>query len=1120
MALHIIVSNSAGPLAEHFRENIYKKRDKDELFTKEIVVVQSQGMSVWLNQQLADPIAANLDTPFLNTFADSVLKAYWPEDEKPLMTEDWMFWRIFHLLLTDLSLYPELARYVQGENQSLKACQLAEKTAAQYDNYQIYHPDLLAKWRESEADDQWQARLYRALTEEAVSRDIRFTEFEPKPGLQPKRISVFAVSSLAPLHLDFFRKLGTVPDTEVWMYYLNPSREYWSENRSKKEAVIQSAKRLFSGMDPDEGMVGNPLLTSLGRQGRDFFRYLISHEEYQFEEPQLFEHAAAEGKTDPDYQYQYRSATMLQALQEDILQNIYRNPSSKEDDPFSGKPLRAQGDEPDGSIVINSCHTELRQVEVLYDQLLKLLEDEKLEPRDILVMAPDIGIYEPYIKAVFGGEESKLRNQFTISDRSKRRQNLCADMLLKVMQLLNGKFEAGAVLELFENPELAARWHFSRQNLDDIRDWVKSLKVIWGINGEHHKQVSGAEFEEYSWEPALDRLILGCAAAADPVSENIEPVYPFDGAEGLNSKTAGDFAAFVHMLIDFHARMTGHHTLTEWCDLIQELLDMLFVSGSRNFKELAAIRGTLTLLRKQGESDVWKDWNGADVRLACYLLEKLLLPTGIQEPFLRGKITFCSLMPMRNIPMKVIAVLGLEEETFPRKDFNSGFNVVSAAGRRAALERSRSSEDRYIFLEALLAAKEHLLLFYQGHHKLTGKELAPAVPVKELIDTLNATFPAWRNKYIRNQCLRSFDPVYFQGKKDYYSYSEKNFSAAQVVCGEMPAARGLLTEKMKDGALPQIITPEQLVSFFQNPCEYYLDKVLHLGKEYDEDSETTRHDSEPIDPDTSDCTQVRKVLLERLREQPDLLKSGTVPEQLRDFLRKTNQLAVGHIGDTELKEAVRMVQTIPAEWLGPTVPLPVSIAFKGITIEGTVDVEKNSKQLHVLAPSISAVNKNLLELYLKHLMLCASGHTGKARFCCYKKASGNTPELFVRQYLIPKYTTETEPASPLYDPGNDPSPDEVKAAKKRLAVLVDYFCKGHSRPLAFFLNAGKPQAGRTSEGNAFGSSAKEHFETIDLKDQAVKIFFELESTELEPVYNEFTAISEQVFGFFSTRREK
>ena len=1116
MALHIIVSNSAGPLAAHFRENIYKKRTLDELFTKEIAVVQSQGMSVWLNQQLADPIAANLETPFLNSFADSVLQAYWPGDEKPLMTEDWMFWKIFHMLLADLRQYPELARYVQGENRSLKACQLAEKTAAQYDNYQMYHPDLLARWRESGADDQWQARLYRALAAEAVSRDIRFTEFEPKPGLQPKRISVFAVSSLAPLYLDFFRKLGTVPGTEVWLYYLNPSQEYWSENRSKKEALVQSAERLFSGRDPDEGIVGNPLLTSLGRQGRDCFRYLISHdEEFQFEEPQLFEHAVTDGENDPDYQYP--AATMLQAVQEDILLNIYRNPASAKDDPFSGKPLAVQGDEPDGSIVINSCHTELRQVEVLYDQLLKLLEDEKLEPRDILVMAPDIGIYEPYIKAVFGGDESKLRNQFTISDRSKRRQNLCADTLLKVMQLLNGKFEAEAVLDLFENPELAARWHFSRQNLDDIRHWVKSLKVIWGINGEHRKQVSGAEFEEYSWEPALDRLILGCATAADPASEEIEPVYPFDGAEGLNSKTAGDFAAFVHMLIDFHDRMTGNHTLLEWCDLIQELLDMLFESGSRNFKELAAIRGTLTMLRKQGESEVWKDWNGADLRLAGYLLEKLLLPTGIQEPFLRGKITFCSLMPMRSIPMKVIAVLGLEEETFPRKDFNSGFNMVSAAGRRAALERSRSSEDRYIFLEALLAAKEHLLLFYQGYHKLTGKELAPAVPVKELIDTLNATFPAWRNKYIRRQCLRSFDPAYFQGKKDYYSYSAKNFSAARVVCGEMPAAKGLLTENMNGVDFPQIITPDQLVSFFQNPCEYYLDNILHLGKEYD--SEISLRDSEPIEPEKSERSILRQTLLRELRERPDALAPDQLAK-LTDYLRKTNMLAVGHIGEAELADNLQLVGKIPAAWLQPTVPQSVRIQFNGIAIEGSIEVEETSRRLHVLAGSISAVNKKRLECGLKHLMLCASGQTGRSGFCYYKEATNKKPEEFVIQYLNPACTTGTDPDTSFYNAEADDAPEEVKAARKRLAALLEYFRLGHSRPLAFFLNAGKSQITRKNPDNRFGATAVKEFDKHDHHDPAVAMFFDRESIDLVPVYEEFTKISELAFGFQTTKGGK
>ena len=306
MALHIIVSNSAGPLAEHFRENIYKKRTADDLFKPEIAVVQSQGMSVWLNQQLADPIAANLKTPFLNSFVDSVLDAICPA-EGPLMTEDWLFWKIFRLLLAGSKEFPELVHYTVGENKTMKACQLAEKLANLFDQYQIYHRLLLADWRKSENDRCWQARLFRRISDGATGRDQRFVQFfrkdfTPDELLKlPRRVTLFGISAMAPIYFDFFRRLAKF--AEVWFYYLNPCKEYWAENSPQRKIAGQAYRRMCADEIPEE-ILGNPLLASLDRQGQDFFRYLMSIEDVPpddscsvfapLEEETLFEDRTAE----------------------------------------------------------------------------------------------------------------------------------------------------------------------------------------------------------------------------------------------------------------------------------------------------------------------------------------------------------------------------------------------------------------------------------------------------------------------------------------------------------------------------------------------------------------------------------------------------------------------------------------------------------------------------------------------------------------------------------------------------------------------------------------------------------------------------------------------------------
>ena len=365
MAMHIIVSNSAEQLACHFRERIYLQRTAEELFLPETVVVQSQGMSVWLNQQLSDPVAANLETPFLNSFTDEILTRCCGDMTGELMTEDWMFWRIFRILQSDLTGYPELKRYLETDNAELKACQLAEKTAALFDRYQVYHGDLLRGWRSGSGETarSWQARLFLQISEGASGRDERFAAFlakeftDAETASLPKRVSLFGLSSLAPVYFNFLLKLGTL--TEVWFYYLNPSLEYWSDNESQKSAARKRSRadweHLQRGENPDVRPGGNPLLASLGRQGQDFFRYLSSLEEEPDGE-QRFEHYVSGG--DCGLQYQYENYTMLSALQEDILLNISRNPESDEDEPESGLPLNIPCGKPDGSVMIHSCHIQ------------------------------------------------------------------------------------------------------------------------------------------------------------------------------------------------------------------------------------------------------------------------------------------------------------------------------------------------------------------------------------------------------------------------------------------------------------------------------------------------------------------------------------------------------------------------------------------------------------------------------------------------------------------------------------------------------------------------------------------------------------------------------------------
>ncbi|MBE6373766.1 MAG: exonuclease V subunit gamma, partial [Lentisphaerae bacterium] len=918
------------------------------------------------------------------------------------------------------------------------------------------------------------------------------------------RVSLFGISALAPVYFEFFRKLGTL--IEVWFYYLNPSQEYWSENETRKSAARRSCReswtRLRQEQNPDDRPRGNPLLTSLGRQGQDFFRYLTSLDEEPEGEQLFIDHVNA--GNNEDGQYQYPGGTQLGVLQEDILQNISRNPGSAADDPESGQPLETETGEPDGSVAIHSCHSKLRQVEVLYDQLLALIEKEKCEPRNILVMAPDIGEFEPYIQAVFGGGGSLLQNQYSIADRSKRSQNRCADTLLKVLQLMTGRFEVTAVFDLFENEDLAERVGLSGSELEDIRYWIAELGVHWGIDGEDHKTHCGVNFEEYSWKQALDRLILGYAVAERDSEQALDTVIPFDSAEGHKSVIIGNFVRFLQLLFEKREILLRSHDLEKWCDILSDLPGQLFSEGTGNYQELAALRRTFAELRASAEMFAVRE--KLDLRLIMYLIEKKLAPTGISEPFLRGKITFCSLMPMRSIPMEVIAVLGLDEQNFPRRDYSPGFNVVSAAGQRAALERSQNSEDRYIFLEALLAARKHLLLFYQGKDPKTNKPRPPAVPLAELRDALDATFPKLAGKWETEHCLQAFDSRYYREDSKLFSYSAENFEGAEAFSKFRSAAafQDLMDDKKAVyrikypsraanwtvGQEPETLTqttPKILENFFRNPCQFFLETAAGLRKHYD--TEVSLEDSESTVLDELGRYQLRSEILNQIQ------KGLTPGNTLYQLLKKTNRLPVGEVGKQQYNESLEDIRQIPEIWLDRYMHSQgygVSLNLDGIRIEGEIPVAEADLEPYVISRS-SSIARDLITLRLRHLILCAAGHGVTAHFWNQKEKCC--------QHLVGL---------------------SIDSAKEKLLPLIKYYLEGHHRPLPFFPKAGysvSPTRKGWQQVRSFRDAyTGNDFSSGDYEDPAVQLIFTEDALEEEsPFLEEFGQISHQVFGFAKGR---
>ena len=957
--LYLYTGNKLERLADQFCRQVYMHPCAAWL-TPEAVVVQTQGMAAWLRLKLAEssPVAANLNFPFLNTFISSVFERIFSgyHEEMRNLSRERMTWRLFHIFMDHPESYPELEKYFSHDTGAadLKKYQLAARIAGLFDQYQIYRADVLAQWRTvPPIGKNWQARLFLELVGSGHGMDGYFRDFLALRTLPdhaaPERVTVFGINAMAPVYLQFFVKLGEFRD--VHFFYVNPCEDYWSDVLSGRQAL-----RLARRMGGDASMLagGNPLLASLGTRGRDFFSLMTEIPETDIaEEYSCFEPFSA-GRS-----------SMLGAIQQDVLENVRRGGVSPAG--HDAAPPLARGPS-DRSISIHNCHSALREVEVLHDQLLALLQDKRIQPRDIIVMAPDISAYEPYVNAVFG--TGRLKDFYAFSDRSIRDSNRTAAAFLSLLRLRDGKYEISAVFDLLEHPPLRRRWELSDGDLNLMRQWAAASGIRWGVDAAHREELCGVGFEEYSWEQGLDRLLLGYAVLRDEAEQGREEVVSLDTVEGSDAETLGRFIHFVQALFSLRERLSVARPLESWCELLLAVLDEFFLCGDDSYLELSAIRGALRQLAEYGrELELAEELSP---ELVLSLLEHGFGELNSSESFLHGGITFCSLVPMRSIPMKVVAILGLRDGAFPRRDTTVGFSLLASEKRR--LDPSPSLEDRYLFLESVLAAREHLLLFYQGRDCRGEKEYPPASPLAELIDTLGASFDIAPEKLVTEHRLQAFEFAYFNGRNPgLFSYSEADFKAASALA-ETLTGKGQAPCRLRESLPPCEVQPlsgettlRNLEDFFCAPQAYYLRQAA--GLQYRDDSAglpPEQENDEPLVLNGLEKYAVGKSVM-------DWMQRGIPRGEQYHILKKTSRLPVGSTGEELFRKEWETARRLPAGFqklLLASQAVPLEIRLDETLLTGDVPLDP-SGLTQTYCRNAKLKGSDAVRWYLRHLLLSA-----------------------------------------------------------------------------------------------------------------------------------------------------
>ena len=909
-------------------------------FAPALVVVPSQGMGRWLTLELArkQGIAMQLEMQLPAKFVWDLSRAVLGSlPEQSAFSPSTLTWRLYGWLCepANLELAPRLAQYLDGGDER-RRLSLAAKIADTFDQYLLYRDDWLAAWERGETlalgpDEAWQALLWRELTKDGHPHRARLLDDllqrlyrdEPLPGL-PERLLVFGISSLPPHHLRVLD--GLARHIDVVICALNPSREAWGEIRDIRELARQPE----SGAEDWYLDVGHPLLASLGKQGRDFF-------------DSLFSLATSEGSQEIGLYSEdedLRDDSLLHALQNDILRLRTRLPDE-----------RMTLAEDDRSLEVHIAHSPLREVEILHDQLLaRFAVDPALSPDQVVVLTPDIERYAPFIEAVFAPREGIPRIPYSLADRSLRAELPLIEAFLELLMLAQSRFAAEEILAWLEQPAIARRAGIESEDLPLLRDWLREAGVRWGRDGGQRARLGLPDESAFTWRQGLDRLLLGFAAPPQ-LAGNSAPLlgehWPLDALEGARGQLLGRLVEFIERLGKLADQLARPRPLAEWADDLQSLIDSLFDEREAGDTLLLLSQACASLRDQAQAADLTRP---IELELVHQQLSAVLQHGGGASGFLTGAVTFCTMVPMRSLPFRVVCLLGLDDGAFPRRTPPSGFDLIGRHPRRG--DRARRLDDRYLLLETLLSAREALYLSYVGRDPRDNAVLPPSVLLSEVLEAVDMTAvcsseraresasadasqskaPKASEKILIAHPLQPFSPRNF-GDAACAGFSLPWFRAAQRLAESpqtQPQPFASLLAEPDEAWLT--IEPSQLLQCFRHPARFLLEQRLGLRLA---DTQESLASDEPFDLEMPAWNGLRRLSLQALEH-------GWNDEEERRMACAAGWLPTGELGQAlwgKLRGPVRAFAPRLFELRPDAVPEPlaVDITLAGVRVHGWLD---------------------------------------------------------------------------------------------------------------------------------------------------------------------------------------
>ena len=862
----------------------------EDPFAVELVIVPAKGVERWLSQRLshilgrghgADGVCAGI--AFRNP-QSLIAEITGTVDDDP-WSPDAMVWPLLEAIDESLdepwceTLAIHLGHFEHDEEKELRQGRryaVARRLAGLFASYARQRPQLLVDWldgttNELDEDLLWQPELWHALVEriDADPPHIRHQKtvarLQESPTDLPARISLFGHTRLAITDIELLDALATHHDLHLWLPH--PSDDLWHKLEDDHGPIPRRD-------DTSHRRVGHPLLATLGRDLRELQRNLPP--------PQTDEYLTGAKKPE----------TLLGWLQQDIAANAIR-------------PKGRAHTRHDRSVQVHSCHGPARQIDILREVLLGLLQDDQtLEPRDILVMCPDIETYAPLIVADFGlgdvvkGVHPAHQLRVRLADRALVQTNPLLGVTEQLLKLAGSRATASEVLNIAQAQPVRARFGFTDDDLEDITRWVRQANIRWGFDQNYRKSY-GVDFVQNTWEFGIDRVLAG-VAMSDDARAWIDSILPLDDVSSNRVELAGKLAEYIDRLHRVVTKLTGARPLTDWLTALTDGITQLTRVGDNDIWQASQMQREFADVLTQAGPRKDTPLRLPDVKA---LLQRHLAGRPTRANFRTGTLTVCTMVPMRSVPHRVVCLIGLDDGVFPRIGVVDGDDVL--ARNPMTGERDIRSEDRQLLLDAINAATEHLVITYTGANEYSGQPHPPAVPLAELLDTLDITTPEKVCEHVVvEHPLQPFDVRNVMPDELVpdvpFSFDPTVLQAARVATGDRVEQPNLI-----DGPLPEPppddVALTDLVAFFKNPVKGFF-RALDYTLPHDVDGV---EDCMPVEIDALEEWQVGQRMLD------DMLRDMT-PDEARQAEWRRGTLPPGQLGWRKAKEICEQAEVLAA----------------------------------------------------------------------------------------------------------------------------------------------------------------------------------------------------------------